>query len=253
MNIHRKAIYSTSYCSNLFQYFQVTELHSVRVPKETGRRPQLQLRQNSCDSLLSLCFQMKDLRHENINPLVGFFYDSGMFAIVTEFCSRRSLEDILMNQDVKLDWMFKSSLLLDLIKVNGKTENPRFSPQIKASIFWDVLFSFGHFPWITPPPSFPVLAPTSSHSTLLFVLYIYYKVLIKKKIVCSPHYQFEGQIYLYFLQPLGFSVGKESASSAGDARDVGLIHGWRISPGEALHFSIVTGRTRQRSLVGQSP
>ncbi|XP_049728091.1 retinal guanylyl cyclase 2 [Elephas maximus indicus] len=59
---------------------------------------------------------MKDLRHENINPFLGFFYDSGMFAIVTEFCSRRSLEDILMNQDVKLDWMFKSSLLLDLIK-----------------------------------------------------------------------------------------------------------------------------------------
>jgi serine/threonine protein kinase len=63
---------------------------------------------------------MKDLRHENVNPLLGFFYDSGMFAIVSEFCSRRSLEDILTNDDVKLDWMFKSSLLLDLIKVNGK-------------------------------------------------------------------------------------------------------------------------------------
>ncbi|XP_004640104.1 retinal guanylyl cyclase 2 [Octodon degus] len=62
-------------------------------------------------------FEMiKDLRHENINPLLGFFYDSGMFAIVTEFCSRGSLEDILINEDVKLDWMFKSSLLLDLIK-----------------------------------------------------------------------------------------------------------------------------------------
>ncbi|TKC41550.1 hypothetical protein EI555_021028 [Monodon monoceros] len=97
--------------------FQITsEVQSGSVPKESGRRPQLQLRQNSCDSLLSLCFQMKDLRHENINPLVGFFYDLGMFAIVTEFCSRRSLEDILTNQDVKLDWMFKSSLLLDLIK-----------------------------------------------------------------------------------------------------------------------------------------
>ncbi|XP_031233826.1 retinal guanylyl cyclase 2 [Mastomys coucha] len=59
---------------------------------------------------------MKDLRHENVNPLLGFFYDSGMFAIVSEFCSRRSLEDILTNDDVKLDWMFKSSLLLDLIK-----------------------------------------------------------------------------------------------------------------------------------------
>ncbi|XP_029696332.1 retinal guanylyl cyclase 2 isoform X2 [Takifugu rubripes] len=59
---------------------------------------------------------MKDMRHENINPFLGFFHDCGVFAIVTEFCSRGSLEDLLENDDVKLDWMFKSSLLLDLIK-----------------------------------------------------------------------------------------------------------------------------------------
>ncbi|KPP57961.1 retinal guanylyl cyclase 2-like [Scleropages formosus] len=59
---------------------------------------------------------MKDMRHENVNPFLGFFHDCGVFAIVTEFCSRGSLEDLLRNEDVKLDWMFKSSLLLDLIK-----------------------------------------------------------------------------------------------------------------------------------------
>uniref|UniRef100_A0A3B4DIA7 Guanylate cyclase n=1 Tax=Pygocentrus nattereri TaxID=42514 RepID=A0A3B4DIA7_PYGNA len=59
---------------------------------------------------------MKDMRHENVNPFMGFFHDCGVFAIVTEFCSRGSLEDLLLNDDVKLDWMFKSSLLLDLIK-----------------------------------------------------------------------------------------------------------------------------------------
>lgn len=64
------------------------------------------------------CLQMKDMRHENVNPFLGFFHDCGVFAIVTEFCSRGSLEDLLLNEDVKLDWMFKSSLLLDLIKVN---------------------------------------------------------------------------------------------------------------------------------------
>ncbi|PIO35669.1 hypothetical protein AB205_0139140 [Aquarana catesbeiana] len=56
------------------------------------------------------------MRHENVNPFLGFFHDCGVFAIVTEFCSRGSLEDLLRNEDVKLDWMFKSSLLLDLIK-----------------------------------------------------------------------------------------------------------------------------------------
>uniref|UniRef100_A0A3Q3B2N1 Guanylate cyclase n=1 Tax=Kryptolebias marmoratus TaxID=37003 RepID=A0A3Q3B2N1_KRYMA len=59
---------------------------------------------------------MNDMRNENVNPFLGFFHDCGMFAIVTEFCSRGSLEDLLLNEDVKLDWMFKSSLLLDLIK-----------------------------------------------------------------------------------------------------------------------------------------
>ncbi|KAJ3585076.1 hypothetical protein NHX12_013798 [Muraenolepis orangiensis] len=59
---------------------------------------------------------MKDLRHENINPFLGFFHDCDVFAMVTEFCSRGSLQDLLLNEEVKLDWMFKSSLLLDLIK-----------------------------------------------------------------------------------------------------------------------------------------
>uniref|UniRef100_A0AAZ3S3D4 Guanylate cyclase n=1 Tax=Oncorhynchus tshawytscha TaxID=74940 RepID=A0AAZ3S3D4_ONCTS len=62
------------------------------------------------------CFFMKDMRHENINLFLGFFHDCGVFAIVTEFCTRGSMEDLLLNEDVKLDWMFKSSLLLDLIK-----------------------------------------------------------------------------------------------------------------------------------------
>lgn len=57
------------------------------------------------------------MRHENVNPFLGFFHDCGVFAIVTEYCSRGSLEDLLHNDDVKLDWMFKSSLLMDLIKV----------------------------------------------------------------------------------------------------------------------------------------
>ncbi|MCI4386142.1 hypothetical protein PGIGA_G00058880 [Pangasianodon gigas] len=61
-------------------------------------------------------YEMKDLRNENVNPFLGFFCDCGMFAVVTEHCSRGSLQDLLRNDDVKLDWMFKSSLLLDLIK-----------------------------------------------------------------------------------------------------------------------------------------
>ncbi|XP_047191823.1 retinal guanylyl cyclase 2 [Scophthalmus maximus] len=60
--------------------------------------------------------KMKDLRNENVNPFLGFYLDCSVFAVVTEHCSRGSLQDLLRNEDVKLDWMFKSSLLLDLIK-----------------------------------------------------------------------------------------------------------------------------------------
>uniref|UniRef100_A0A8B9L009 Guanylate cyclase n=1 Tax=Astyanax mexicanus TaxID=7994 RepID=A0A8B9L009_ASTMX len=67
-------------------------------------------------TLMTKIVKMKDIRHENLNPFMGYFHDRGVFAMVTEFCSRGSLEDLLRNEDVKLDWMFKSSLLLDLIK-----------------------------------------------------------------------------------------------------------------------------------------
>ncbi|XP_065715204.2 retinal guanylyl cyclase 1 [Patagioenas fasciata] len=60
--------------------------------------------------------KLRDLRHENVNLFLGFFHDCGIFAIVSEHCSRGSLEDLLRNEDMKLDWMFKSSLLIDLIK-----------------------------------------------------------------------------------------------------------------------------------------
>lgn len=42
-----------------------------------------------------------------------------MLAVVSEHCTRGSLHDLLAQRDIKLDWMFKSSLLLDLIKVGG--------------------------------------------------------------------------------------------------------------------------------------
>lgn len=73
-----------------------------------------------CSCHYCLFLQMNDMRNDNVNPFLGFFHDCGVFAIVTEFCSRGSLEDLLLNEDVKLDWMFKSSLLLDLIKVDDE-------------------------------------------------------------------------------------------------------------------------------------
>uniref|UniRef100_A0A8C4IV16 Guanylate cyclase n=1 Tax=Dicentrarchus labrax TaxID=13489 RepID=A0A8C4IV16_DICLA len=62
------------------------------------------------------CVFLRDMRHENLNLFLGLFVDSGIFGIVTEHCSRGSLEDLLSNEEVRLDWMFKSSLIMDLIR-----------------------------------------------------------------------------------------------------------------------------------------
>ncbi|CAO2622838.1 Retinal guanylyl cyclase 2 [Lemmus lemmus] len=70
---------------------------------QSGRSPRLSFSSGTYENSKTAIYEMKDLRHENVNPLLGFFYGSGVFAIVTEFCSRRSLQDILTNDDTKLD------------------------------------------------------------------------------------------------------------------------------------------------------
>lgn len=69
--------------------------------------------------------KLRELRHENVALYLGLFLaggadgagpGEGTLAVVSEHCARGSLHDLLAQRDIKLDWMFKSSLLLDLIK-----------------------------------------------------------------------------------------------------------------------------------------
>uniref|UniRef100_A0A8C8WPQ8 guanylate cyclase n=1 Tax=Panthera leo TaxID=9689 RepID=A0A8C8WPQ8_PANLE len=59
---------------------------------------------------------MREMRHENVAACLGFFVAPGVSALVLEHCSRGSLEDLLRNEALRLDWTFKASLLLDLIR-----------------------------------------------------------------------------------------------------------------------------------------
>ncbi|ERL91273.1 hypothetical protein D910_08607, partial [Dendroctonus ponderosae] len=38
-------------------------------------------------------------------------------ALVSEYCSRGSLQDVLQQDDIKLDWSFRLSLLTDLVRL----------------------------------------------------------------------------------------------------------------------------------------
>jgi guanylate cyclase, other len=56
------------------------------------------------------------LRHENVATFIGASVDHSNIYILTNYFARGSLENVLANQDLKLDLMFVSSLVFDIIK-----------------------------------------------------------------------------------------------------------------------------------------
>lgn len=62
----------------------------------------------------------KDMNQENLNRIIGACIDPPNICIITLYCSRGSLNDILSNKDICLDEIFVASLLFDLIKVWGR-------------------------------------------------------------------------------------------------------------------------------------
>ncbi|CAL1291491.1 unnamed protein product [Larinioides sclopetarius] len=59
---------------------------------------------------------MRDLRHDNLNPFIGACVDPPNICIVTEYCAKGSLKDVLENEDVKLDNMFNASIIGDIVR-----------------------------------------------------------------------------------------------------------------------------------------
>lgn len=69
-------------------------------------------------SLMLELKQMKDLQHDHLVRFYGACLDAPDACILTEFCPKGSLQDILENDQIKLDWMFKLSLMHDIVKVS---------------------------------------------------------------------------------------------------------------------------------------
>ena len=63
--------------------------------------------------------EMTEIRHENIVPFIGASVEFGGVFILTAYCARGSLQDVLQNPDFKLDTIFIASLVADLIKVRS--------------------------------------------------------------------------------------------------------------------------------------
>ncbi|XP_002006469.3 atrial natriuretic peptide receptor 1 isoform X2 [Drosophila mojavensis] len=62
--------------------------------------------------------QARDVSHENTVRFVGACIDlpRPTVLILTEYCSRGSLKDVLENEAIELDWNFRMSLIHDIVK-----------------------------------------------------------------------------------------------------------------------------------------
>ncbi|CAH1131699.1 unnamed protein product [Ceutorhynchus assimilis] len=65
---------------------------------------------------IELLVVLHGLRHENLNPLIGVLAEPPRAFLVSEYCARGSLQDVLQQDDIKLDWSFRLSLLTDLVR-----------------------------------------------------------------------------------------------------------------------------------------
>ncbi|XKL59223.1 hypothetical protein PGB90_000239 [Kerria lacca] len=62
-----------------------------------------------------ICYlQMKDLHHDHLARFYGACTDP--CCLLIEYCPKGSLQDILENEQIKLDWMFRYSLMHDIVK-----------------------------------------------------------------------------------------------------------------------------------------
>uniref|UniRef100_A0A914X4J3 guanylate cyclase n=1 Tax=Plectus sambesii TaxID=2011161 RepID=A0A914X4J3_9BILA len=65
---------------------------------------------------LTVLMQMKQAVHDNINPFIGMaFNEKEEMLIVWKFCSRGTLQDIIYNENVKLDTKFHGAFIRDII------------------------------------------------------------------------------------------------------------------------------------------
>ncbi|GAU91487.1 hypothetical protein RvY_03727 [Ramazzottius varieornatus] len=59
---------------------------------------------------------IQGMTHDHVAAFRGACFDSEPPCLLFEYCPKGSLEDILENEEIQLDWMFRYSLMHDLVK-----------------------------------------------------------------------------------------------------------------------------------------
>ncbi|XP_060569743.1 atrial natriuretic peptide receptor 2-like [Ruditapes philippinarum] len=101
---------STSSIDKTILFAPVGNYKGSIVAVKNIQRRSIQLNREMLRDLKSL----RELQHENLNPFIGVSLEPGNSYILMKYCSKGSLQDVLENDDIKLDNMFKMSFLMDL-------------------------------------------------------------------------------------------------------------------------------------------
>ena len=60
------------------------------------------------------------MRHPNLNQFIGACVEPNRISVVSLYCSKGSLQDVLENDNIKLDRIFKLSFAADIAQVGVK-------------------------------------------------------------------------------------------------------------------------------------
>ncbi|XP_062291773.1 atrial natriuretic peptide receptor 1-like [Scomber scombrus] len=58
---------------------------------------------------------MRDVQNEHLTRFIGACIDPPNMCIITEYCPRGSLQDLMESESITLDWMFRYSLITDIV------------------------------------------------------------------------------------------------------------------------------------------
>ncbi|XP_050546454.1 atrial natriuretic peptide receptor 1 isoform X1 [Daktulosphaira vitifoliae] len=93
-------------------FIQTAFYKGNKVALKTLKRSRLEM---SRPLLLELK-RLKDLHHDHLVRFYGACIEPNYCCLLTEYCPKGSLQDILENDQFKLDWMFRYSLMHDIVK-----------------------------------------------------------------------------------------------------------------------------------------
>ncbi|XP_077996444.1 atrial natriuretic peptide receptor 1-like [Glandiceps talaboti] len=104
---------SSAPSSRTVQYYNRTAMYrGVLVALKKINKEHLQMNR----SVLVEFSEIRLLTHENLNTFIGACVETGSIYLAWQYCTKGSLQDVLQNDDVRLDRSFKMSFMTDIVK-----------------------------------------------------------------------------------------------------------------------------------------